>query len=71
MKKRGTTIVRCRRCATHAEAYTPKSEIWEDGAGIRRTGGDDTTVVAVPGVLKYLDVELAAMNIKMRFTVKP
>ncbi len=29
--------------------------------------GEDTTVVAVPGALRYLDVELAAMSVKSRF----
>lgn len=40
-------------------------------AGIKYTGGEDTTVVPIPGVLKYLDVELAAMGVAMRFKVKP
>jgi len=46
-------------------------DIWEDGNGQKWVGGEDTTVVAVPGVLKYLDVELAAMGVKMRFRVEP
>ena len=46
-------------------------EIWEDGEGERWVGGEDTTVVAVPGVLKYLDVELAAMGIKLKYNVEP
>lgn len=70
-RRRGTGIVRCRRCASRAESHTPKSEVWEDGSGIRWTGGDDTTVVAVPGVLKYLDVEMAAMGVRMKFRIKP
>ena len=41
--------------------------IWEDGHGKRFVGGEDTTVVAVPGALRYLDVELAAMSVKSRF----
>ncbi|KAI9720595.1 MAG: DNA-directed RNA polymerase I subunit RPA2 [Candelaria pacifica] len=68
---RGTGIVRCRRCAKRALGWEPKSEVWEDGGGVRWTGGEDMTVVAVPGVLRYLDVELAAMGIKMRFEVGP
>ncbi|KAI9779645.1 MAG: DNA-directed RNA polymerase I subunit RPA2 [Candelina submexicana] len=68
---RGTGVVRCRRCAKRAEGWEAKSEVWEDGSGIRWTGGEDMTVVAVPGVLRYLDVELAAMGIKMRFEVGP
>ncbi|EZF72770.1 hypothetical protein H105_05053 [Trichophyton soudanense CBS 452.61] len=62
-------IVRCRRCAREAVFDDPRAEVWEDGSGKRYVGGSDTTVVAVPGVLKYLDVELAAMGIKMRFQV--
>jgi DNA-directed RNA polymerase I subunit RPA2 len=45
--------------------------VWEDGHGIKWTGGEETTVVAVPGVLKYLDVELAAMGVRMRFNIEP
>jgi len=37
---RGSGIVRCRKCATRAEAHTPKALIWEDGDGIRYQGGD-------------------------------
>jgi DNA-directed RNA polymerase I subunit RPA2 len=68
---KGTGIVRCRRCAKRADPGAPKSTIWEDGEGIKWSGGEDTTVVAVPGVLKYLDVELCAMGICMRFNVEP
>jgi DNA-directed RNA polymerase I subunit RPA2 len=67
----GFSTVCCRRCATEATGFEPKEEVWEDGTGKRWVGGRDTTVVAVPGVLKYLDVELAAMGIKMRFNVEP
>ncbi|KAI1921534.1 DNA-directed RNA polymerase I subunit RPA2 [Ophidiomyces ophidiicola] len=62
-------IVRCRRCAREAVFDDPRAEVWEDGSGGRFTGGDNTTVVAVPGVLKYLDVELAAMGVRMKFRV--
>ncbi|OAX84762.1 hypothetical protein ACJ72_00873 [Emergomyces africanus] len=62
-------IVRCRRCAREAIFDDLRAEVWEDGEGRRFVGGDDTTIVAVPGVLKYLDVELAAMGIKMTFKV--
>ncbi|KAI9808915.1 MAG: DNA-directed RNA polymerase I subunit RPA2 [Pycnora praestabilis] len=68
-KRRGTGVVRCRRCALRAKGWEGKSEVWEDGHGIRWTGGENTTVVAVPGVLRYLDVELAAMGIKMKFNI--
>jgi DNA-directed RNA polymerase I subunit RPA2 len=46
-------------------------DVWDDGEGTRWVGGDDTTIVKVPGVLKYLDVELAAMGIKMKYSVGP
>ncbi|KAF2402341.1 beta and beta-prime subunits of DNA dependent RNA-polymerase [Trichodelitschia bisporula] len=62
---------RCRRCATKALGWEPMGDIWEDGTGERFVGGDNVAVVAVPGVLKYLDVELAAMGIKMKFKVEP
>lgn len=62
-------IVRCRRCAHQAGFNDSRAEIWEDGDGLRYVGGDDVTVVAVPGVLRYLDVELAAMGIRMKFWV--
>lgn len=62
-------IVRCRRCARQANFNDSRAETWEDGDGLRYVGGDDVTVVAVPGVLRYLDVELAAMGIRMKFWV--
>jgi DNA-directed RNA polymerase I subunit RPA2 len=46
-----------------------KGEIWEDGQGNQWVGGDETTKVAVPGALKYLDVELAAMGVKLKYRV--
>ncbi|KAF2160525.1 hypothetical protein M409DRAFT_28909 [Zasmidium cellare ATCC 36951] len=63
--------VRCRRCSRKALPSDPKSECWEDRKGGKWFGGDEVTVVAVPGVLKYLDVELAAMGIRMNFEVGP
>ncbi|KAJ5935181.1 DNA-directed RNA polymerase I subunit RPA2 [Penicillium verhagenii] len=62
-------IVRCRRCARQATFNDSRAEAWEDGDGLRYVGGDDVTIVAVPGVLRYLDVELAAMGIRMKFKV--
>lgn len=62
-------IVRCRRCAREAVFDDSRADIWEDGDGKRFVGGDDVTIVAVPGVLRYLDVELAAMGIRMKFKV--
>ncbi|KAL9084277.1 MAG: hypothetical protein Q9159_005322 [Coniocarpon cinnabarinum] len=70
-KKRGTNIIRCRACAKRADPWQPEHQVWEDGTGNRFTGGDDVTVVAVPGVLKYLDVELLAMGVRMKFNVTP
>ncbi|KAJ5298875.1 uncharacterized protein N7443_006995 [Penicillium atrosanguineum] len=64
-----TGIVRCRRCAKPAGINDSRAEAWEDGNGLRYVGGDDVTIVAVPGVLRYLDVELAAMGIRMKFWV--
>jgi DNA-directed RNA polymerase I subunit RPA2 len=54
-----------------AEGVESRSEVWMDGQGIRYTGGDDVAVVAVPGVLKYLDVELAGMGVRLKFKVEP
>ncbi|KAK4613780.1 DNA-directed RNA polymerase I subunit RPA2 [Fulvia fulva] len=62
---------RCRKCSRKALPTDPKSECWEDRKGTKWFGGDNVTVVAVPGVLRYLDVELAAMGIKMNFKVGP
>lgn len=68
-RRRGTGVVRCRRCAHRSEEWSGQGEIWEDGEGQRWVGGDQVTIVAVPGVLKYLDVELAAMGIKLKYNV--
>ncbi|KAF2720104.1 beta and beta-prime subunits of DNA dependent RNA-polymerase [Polychaeton citri CBS 116435] len=62
---------RCRRCSKKAASDDPKSECWEDKTGTAWRGGSDVTQVAVPGVLKYLDVELAAMGVRMKFKVTP
>ncbi|AMD22924.1 HHR155Wp [Eremothecium sinecaudum] len=77
--------VRCRRCAIsfdeakkmlaeheHEESiYINDSHIWEDGQGKKFVGGDETTTVAIPFVLKYLDSELAAMGIRLRYDIEP
>lgn len=68
-RKKGTGVVRCRRCARRSEDWAGPGEVWEDGEGQRWVGGDDVTIVAVPSVLKYLDVELAAMGIKLKYNV--
>jgi DNA-directed RNA polymerase I subunit RPA2 len=67
-RRKGTGVVRCRRCA-HQPEWTGQGEVWEDGEGREWVGGDNVTIVAVPSVLKYLDVELAAMGIKLKYNV--
>ena len=69
--KHGTSAVRCFACSERAEAHTPKCNVWEDGDGNRWVGGEQTTVVAIPGVLRCLDLELAGMGVRMRFKVSP
>ena len=74
-KKKAAGAVRCRNCAlqlNQIEDLDPmklKGEIWEDGQGVEWIGGDNTTMVVVPGVLKFLDVELAAMGVKLKYRV--
>ena len=74
---KGTGVVRCRRCAQRVEEDLGEvsalgiGQEWEDGQGQKWVGGDDTTVIAVPGVLRYLDVELSAMGVKMKFNIGP
>lgn len=65
----GPGMVRCRRCSKKTLGGEPKSECWEDGHGEKWAGGENVTVVAVPGVLRYLDVELAAMGVRMKFRI--
>ncbi|KAF5097595.1 hypothetical protein D0Z00_002353 [Geotrichum galactomycetum] len=69
-----TAVIRCRSCADRVEdGFNPEDEgrIWEDGTGKRFKGGDQTATVAIPFVLRYLDSELAAMGIRMKFNVEP
>ena len=69
---KGTGVVRCRTCAERLDDVCDvEGDIWEDGTGGKWVGGDNTTVVAVPGVLKYLDVELSAMGVRMKFNIEP
>lgn len=69
--------VRCRRCSSKLESFAQKgvyvneADIWQDGQGKKFVGGENTTTVAIPFVLKYLDSELAAMGIRMRYNVTP
>ena len=62
---------KCRRCSRKAKPTDPKNECWEDMKGEKWFGGDSVTAVAIPGVLRYLDVELAAMGVRMKFDVGP
>ncbi|KAH6659944.1 RNA polymerase Rpb2 [Truncatella angustata] len=76
-KRKTVSSVRCRNCAKRIDELDDvdiskiAGEIWEDGQGNQWVGGDQTTLVAVPGALKYLDVELAAMGIKLKYRVDP
>lgn len=63
-------MVRCRACARDAQFEDSKMVVWEDGSGRKFVGGDNTTVVNVPGVLRYLDVELAAMGVRTTFQIE-
>lgn len=79
------STIRCRRCSIRFDEaksilsecqedgsiFISDSDIWEDGQGNKFVGGGDTTTIAIPFVLKYLDSELAAMGIKLRYNVEP
>lgn len=74
-KRRTPLAIYCRRCARRVDevgivgSIALSGETWEDGQGQLWVGGTDTTQVAIPGALKYLDVELASMGIKLCFNV--
>lgn len=76
-KRKAVNTVRCRNCATRLDTIEDldltklDGEIWTDGQGHEWIGGEDTTVVVVPGALKFLDVELAAMGVKLKYRVDP
>jgi DNA-directed RNA polymerase I subunit RPA2 len=70
-RRGGMNNVRCRACAKQATGQESKSEVWKDGLGNRWVGGEDVALLAVPGVLRYLDTELASMGVKMKFSVAP
>jgi DNA-directed RNA polymerase I subunit RPA2 len=63
--------IRCRRCAVLADNTSSKADLWMDAQGLRYSGGEDVAVVAVPGVLKFLDIELASMGVRLKFNVGP
>nr|AGQ04601.1 RNA polymerase I second largest subunit [Starmerella bacillaris] len=60
---------RCRRCAKRVVGYSNSDDTWEDGQGTKFQGGSKIATVAIPFVLRYLDSELGAMGISMRFGV--
>lgn len=66
-------VVRCRRCATKIGSGVGPADsgVWEDGIGNKFKGGENIATVAIPFVLKYLDSELAAMGIRMKFNAVP
>ncbi|KAK3372443.1 RNA polymerase-like protein [Podospora didyma] len=72
-KKKAVSTVRCRNCATRLDQIEDldlmkmEGEVWEDGQGAQWIGGENTTQVVVPGALKFLDVELAAMGVKLKY----
>lgn len=74
-RRKAPTIVRCRGCAIKLDDSEGvdlcgiQGEIWEDGQGNQWIGGEQTTQVVVPGALKFLDVELAAMGVKLKYRV--
>jgi len=74
-KRKAVTAVRCRGCAKRVDKLEGvdltrlDGDIWEDGQGYQWIGGGNTTSVVVPGALKFLDVELAAMGVKLKFRV--
>jgi DNA-directed RNA polymerase I subunit RPA2 len=71
-KKHGkTNEVRCLNCARAATGTETRDETWEDGLGRKWIGGDKCRVIAVPGVLRYLDTELASMGVKMKYRIDP
>lgn len=66
--------IRCRRCAKKVDSTTASKDdldVWEDGQGNKYVGGDNTTTVGIPFVLKYLDSELNAMGIRMKYGIAP
>lgn len=75
-KRKTVDTVRCRNCARRLDdealaVSEVDGEIWEDGQGAQWVGGEDVAVIAVPGALKYLDVELAAMGVKLKYCIDP
>ena len=74
-KRKQVGTVRCRNCAQRLDLMEGldlmklDGEIWEDGQGAQWIGGENTTMVVVPGALKFLDVELAAMGVKLKYRV--
>lgn len=46
--------VRCRRCSSKATGFEDEGATWEDGHGNTFVGGENTAIVAIPYVLKYV-----------------
>lgn len=63
--------VRCRRCSSRVHHRVENEQTWDDGSGKHFVGGENVAQVAIPFVLRYLDSELAAMGIRMRFNAEP
>ncbi|KAK0657625.1 hypothetical protein B0T16DRAFT_340435 [Cercophora newfieldiana] len=74
-KRKAIGTVRCRNCALRLDEIEDldlmkvDGEIWDDGQGTQWLGGENTAQVIVPGVLRYLDAELAAMGVKLKYKV--
>ncbi|MCJ1309747.1 DNA-directed RNA polymerase I subunit RPA2 [Agyrium rufum] len=68
---RKSALIRKMRKDLDVDAAEDEGQVWEDGQGEKWVGGDDVRVLAIPGVLKYLDVELAAMGIRLKFDIGP
>jgi DNA-directed RNA polymerase I subunit RPA2 len=71
VRRGAVSNVRCRRCAKPSMGCELKSEVWADGSGDKWVGGESVALIAVPGVLRYLDTELASMGVHLRFKVEP
>lgn len=69
--------MKCRNCSRSFQQNDNKntisndSNVWEDAQKVKYIGSDDITVVSIPFVLKYLDSELSAIGIKLKFNVSP
>jgi DNA-directed RNA polymerase I subunit RPA2 len=60
----------CRECGAFLST-TPTVSEYGRKKDTKFVGGEDVAVVAVPGVLKLLDMELASMGVRLKFKVDP